>query len=106
MAKLILTEEQWDGLLKLYNGDYRWLPVCCGNISAAREALREIRASEGTITMGQSWIIYENAIHHDAIEDAWKGKPTKPSSRFLTDAGTPWPSIFSVIRSFIINEAS
>lgn len=95
MAILNLTRDQWNGILRVENGDFKWLPICCGNLSEARTTLREIHIANGEINMDQAHNLYENAIKHDAIKDAWMGNPC---STFLIADGTPWPEIFKVLR--------
>ena len=106
MEKLTLTESQWDGLCNR-KGDTKWLPICCGTISRARDILGKIRESNGFFppsdnpnypgSMAREF--YDNAILHDSIWDAWIGKAKSGVCDWTIREGSPWPEIFRVVRA-------
>lgn len=91
-----LTPAQWVGLL---NKEGPWLPVCCANISDAREILGDVLLNNETITAEQVWDLSALVGRHDALCDVFRGKRDPPDDpNPLLGEGSPWPVIYGICR--------
>lgn len=106
--KINLTADQWVGLL---DAEGQWLPMCCGSISAAREALTSCLRNNGALYVDQAVRILAEIGDHDGPDcairpildgcGAWVdgGTPEFTGRRlFWTREGSPWFEIARACR--------
>lgn len=90
--KLELIPEQWADLL---NAEGKYLPRCCGRVSAARETFFDILRENGTMHRDHADRLVREVSEHDAIAVAFH--PNDPrwadNPRWSLAEGSPWPAI-------------
>lgn len=100
-ARVLLTPEQWVGLI---NRDGPHLPICGGNVSAARDALIDTLRNDSVMTKANAMKIIKIASNHGPLDEVFHPGSTGTDGKWATAPGSPWPAIVYAVHALIPEE--